>query len=107
MILMVPAMLLLAAQAGPPPVDLEVAMPKQGCEVRVAGVAIPTADLPRRAKHWAAEGREVRITTIGEVAYRCIGGTIFSLQRGGVKTIVMMVDGSESRVPPSNPRPQE
>lgn len=75
------ALLLLAQNADP--IRIDAAWDGRSCSVRVDGVSAPVDGLDRAARNWARQGRPIRITGDADVPYRCIGGTLFTLQSAG------------------------
>jgi hypothetical protein len=68
----------------------------EGCSIEVGGrrFAYPTEiGEPLLAFVRAWPNRRAVLNLIGDTPYRCIGGTIFTLQRAEFRKIDMLVDG--------------
>lgn len=87
MIIMLSALLLGTMQTDAA-VRVEAYMIGAHCAVRIEGRALTPEDLEREAKQWAGSRREVSVIVADQdVPYRCIGGTIFAIQKAGVYRI--------------------
>jgi hypothetical protein len=78
---MLSALLLLAQTAEP--VRIEAEWTGTQCAMRIEGTSATAAELDRAARIWARHGRPVRVHAAADTPYRCIGGTLFTLQVAG------------------------
>src|SRR4051794_7018447 len=72
----------------PTPAPLHVNTGPDGdrsCWVEAEGIRTSLDDLPKRARAW--RGRKVIVDAGLEAPYRCVGGTIFTIQSAGVRDV--------------------
>lgn len=91
--------LLIGCAARSPPLSVQVSRAGDGCSVEVGGrrFAYPTEigeKLLTFVQAWP--NRRAVLNLMGDTPYRCVGGTIFTLQRAGFQKIDMLVDGRPS-----------
>ena len=83
MILILSALLFDAMQTAPP-VRVEARWDGKQCGARLEGRMLDEAQLSKSAAKWARKKRQVRIVFDEDTPYRCIGATLYTLQRNGV-----------------------
>ncbi len=85
------------ACASNPPLLARVGGEGQACAVHVNGLTISHSQRNDANLHTLATtpGRRMIVDTDGRTPYRCVGGTIFNLQRAGFHILAVRVDGVE------------
>ncbi|MCX8475250.1 MAG: hypothetical protein MT490_05570 [Sphingomonas sp.] len=68
-------------------VRVEVTWDGQDCGASADGERLSMNDLEARSARWARDGRAASVFWARDVPYRCIGGAIYLLQRGGVSEV--------------------
>lgn len=77
-----------AERTEPAPFKVLVRGPASSCTTEVEGRTVTTEELLEIARRAASPGRPARIDgNMAETPYRCIGGTLFTLQRAGFKDV--------------------
>ena len=84
--------LVLAGMQTEQPVRIEATWAGEQCGLRFEGKLLDRDALESLAKDWARDKREVHIHGKDDVPYRCVGGTIFTVQKAGVVRIGFTVD---------------
>jgi hypothetical protein len=81
-----------AAQSAPP-IILHVARGADACRIDYNGRQLTDDQLLVLARSW--RGRGVRIEGERNTPYKCIGGTLFTVQRAGVKDVGFSVGAAK------------
>jgi biopolymer transport protein ExbD len=78
--------LMLLAQTDEP-VRIDVARSGEACVTSIDGAPVGPKQLEQATREWARKGWPVHIAGPADTPYRCVGGTIFALQRAGYSGI--------------------
>ena len=83
-----------------PPVEVRLVRDgsRFGCRAEVAGKALTEEALLAAARGWRERG--ARVVGTPETPYKCLGGTIFILQRAGIKRVGFVAEPPPTPAPP-------